>query len=303
MIPYKQEPLRTIKIDDVNVASFVSAKGQVGDRLNADEKTIDSFGAEWNRFASFTQEEIKSAGDSYFDIVTGEMLNENSTALDIGCGTGRWSKYISSRVKFVEAVDPGEAILAAVPFTKSCGNVRITQAGYGNLPFEKGSFDFVFSLGVVHHLPDTQAAIGEAASMLKKGGWLLLYIYYSLDTRGRLFRFLFAVSDFFRKIISKFPKGLKFFTCELIAIFIYLPFVLFAKFIRLFGGNAWKKVPLSYYAGQPWKVIRNDSLDRFGTPLEKRFSKKEIETMLMNSGLGEIRFSENDPYWHVVARK
>ena len=104
-------------------------------------------------------------------------------------------------------------------------------------------------------------------------------------------------------MISKFPKGLKFFTCELIAVFIYLPFVLLAKFLRLFGDNLWKKIPLSYYANQPWKVIRNDSLDRFGTPLEKRFSKKEIETMLLNSGLSEIKFSENDPYWHVVARK
>jgi SAM-dependent methyltransferase len=298
MIPYNKEPLHTISVADMKVSSFVSEHN-----LNADQKTVDSFGEEWNRFASFTDEQLKSAGDSYFDIVTGEMLNKNSVALDIGCGTGRWSKYISPRAKFVEALDPGEAVLAAAPFTKNCGNVRVTQAGYGNIPFEKESFDFVFSLGVVHHLPDTQGAISEAASMLKKNGFLLLYIYYSFDSRGFLFRSLFRVSDFFRKIISKFPKGLKFFTCELIAIFIYLPFVLLAKFMRLFGGNAWKKVPLSYYASQPWKVIRNDSLDRFGTPLEKRFSKKEIELMLKNAGMNEIRFSENDPYWHVVARK
>lgn len=298
MIPYNKQPLHTIKIADVEVASFVS-----GNNLNADKKTIDSFGAEWNRFASFSPEELKSAGDSYFDIVTKEMLNENSVALDIGCGTGRWSKYISSRVKFVEAVDPGDSVFAAVPFTQAAGNVRVTQAGYGNLPFAHESFDFVFSLGVVHHLPDTQAAIKEASALVKKGGWLLLYIYYSFDNRGGFFKFLFALSDFFRRIISKFPKGLKFFVCELIAIFIYLPFVMLAKFLRLFGGNLWRKIPLSYYASQPWKVIRNDSLDRFGTPLEKRFSKKEIETMLVNCGLSEIRFSENDPYWHVVARK
>ncbi len=296
MVPYRQAPLHTIRVGDTEVASFV-------DHLNADEATVESFGDEWNRFASFSAEELQRAGDEYFDIVTPEMLNAGSLVLDIGCGTGRWSKYVSSRAKFIEAVDPGAAVRAAVPFTASCGNIRVTQAGYGNLPFPENSFDFVFSLGVVHHLPDTAAAVKEAASMVKPGGWLLLYIYYSLDNRGWFYRFLFRLSDFFRRVISKLPRGLKFFVCEVIAIFVYLPFVLLAKFFRLFGGNVWKKIPLAYYADKPWKVIRNDALDRFGTPLEKRFSKKEIAAMLEAAGLTSITFSDHQPWWHVVARK
>ncbi len=298
MVNYNLQPLRKLQIGTDEIASFVSASG-----LNADAKTVDSFGEEWNRFSSFTDEEIRTAGQQYFDVVDETMLNKNSLVLDIGCGTGRWSKFISQRAKFVEAIDPGDAVKAAVPFTKSCGNVRITQAGFGGIPFEKASFDFVFSLGVVHHLPDTQAAITEAASMVKPNGWLLLYIYYALDQRGGFFRFIFRCSDLLRRMISQFPKGLKFFCCELIAIFIYGPFILLTKFVKLFGGTTWKKIPLSYYADQPWKVIRNDALDRFGTPLEKRFSKTEISTMLINSGLKNIRFSENEPYWHVVAQK
>lgn len=303
MIPYSKEPLQTIKIDDGIVASFISTTKQEGNQLNADGKTIDSFGEEWNRFSSFKEEELKAAGDSYFDIVSAEMLPENAVALDIGCGMGRWSKYISSKVKFVEALDPGDSIYAAVPHTKSCKNIRVTQAGFGNLPFENESFDFVFSLGVVHHLPDTQAAINEAASMVKKQGWLLLYLYYDFENRGSFFKFLFRLSNAFRKMISRFPKRMKFLACDSIALFIYLPFVGLGKFIRLFGGNAWKKIPLSYYVSQPWKVIRNDALDRFGTPLEKRFSKNDIEILLRNAGMREIRFSENEPYWHVVAQK
>ena len=297
MIPYNRQPSRTIRISDADIASFVEQE------LNADAETVKSFGEEWNRFASFSDEEIRRAGDQYFDIVTGEMVNSETIALDIGCGTGRWSKYLSPKVKFIEAVDPGDAVKAAVPFTRASGNVRVTQAGYGNLPFEKGSFGFVFSLGVVHHLPDTAGAIKEAASMLKKDGWLLLYIYYNLDNRGALYKFLFHLSSFFRKVISSLPRGLKFFVCELIAIFVYLPFVLLSRFVKMFGGNAWRKIPLSYYADKPWKVIRNDALDRFGTPLEKRFSKIEIERMLLDAGMSEIRFSDKDPYWHVAARK
>ena len=78
-----------------------------------------------------------------------------------------------------------------------CRNVRITRAGYGSLPFDKASFDFVFSLGVVHHLPDTEGAIREAASMLKEKAWLLLYIYYSLDNRSRTVQALFSERPIF----------------------------------------------------------------------------------------------------------
>jgi SAM-dependent methyltransferase len=297
MVPYKTQPSRFITVGTTEVASFVSAQ------LNADASTVESFGDEWNRFASFTEEETRLAGDQYFDIVDEQMVNAGTVALDIGCGTGRWSNYLSPRVKFIEAVDPGEAVRAAVPFTAPRGNIRITQAGYGSLPFEKESFDFVFSLGVVHHLPDTEGAIREAASMVKKNGWLLLYIYYSLDNRGAFFRFLFGLSDLVRKLVSRLPRRLKFMVCEGIAIFVYLPFVLLAKLFRTFGGKSWKKIPLAYYADKPWKVIRNDTLDRFGTPLEKRFSKEEIRQMLAVAGMSDIRFSSNEPYWHVIARK
>ena len=62
-------------------------------------------------------------------------------------------------------------------------------------------------------------------------------------------------------------------------------------------------MPLSYYIGKSINVIRNDALDRFGTPLEQRFSKKEIEEMLINAGLEDIVFSERAPYWHVLGKK
>ena len=64
-----------------------------------------------------------------------------------------------------------------------------------------------------------------------------------------------------------------------------------------------EKVPLQGYERQSFYVIRNDSLDRFGTPLEQRFSRKEMESMMMEAGLTEIKFSENIPYWHATGKK
>lgn len=297
---YRSEPTAWLDCDGRRIASFTGSSGS-----NADASTVESFGDEWTKFSGFNETELQVAGDQYFDIVKDEMLGPDKTALDIGCGTGRWSRYLSPRIGSIEAIDPSEAVFAASKFTASCGNVRITQAGYGGIPFPENSFDFVFSLGVVHHLPDTAGAIREAASMVKSGGHLLLYIYYSLDNRGFLFRSLFKLSALVRRIISSMPRGLKFFFCDLMAVFVYLPFVFLARFFRLIVPHAefWKKIPLSYYADKSWRIIRNDSLDRFGTPLEKRFSKKEIEKMLTDCGMKNILFSEKTPYWHVIAEK
>ena len=65
----------------------------------------------------------------------------------------------------------------------------------------------------------------------------------------------------------------------------------------------YKKLPLSVYANFSLSVIRNDALDRFGTPLEQRFSKEEIEKMMLACGLEQIIFSDGHPYWHAVGHK
>ena len=49
--------------------------------------------------------------------------------------------------------------------------------------------------------------------------------------------------------------------------------------------------------------MATDSLDRFGTKLEKRFTKKEIKKMLSKVGFKDIKFSNNTPYWVAIAWK
>ncbi len=49
--------------------------------------------------------------------------------------------------------------------------------------------------------------------------------------------------------------------------------------------------------------MRNDALDRFGTPLEQRFTREAISDMMKNAGLHDVKFSEAAPYWHAVGHK
>ena len=49
--------------------------------------------------------------------------------------------------------------------------------------------------------------------------------------------------------------------------------------------------------------MRTDSRDRFGTPLEKRFTRSEIMKMMQTAGLENIHFSNRSPFWCAVGTK
>ena len=300
MIPYAVEPLRILDAGDRKIASFVRA-----DAANRDADTVKAFGEEWTRFSQFSDQDLATVGAEYFDLIGPGMLGPDSVVLDIGCGTGRWSRHLAGRVRYVEAVDPSDAVWVASRLTGPCGNVRVTQAGFDDLPFPPGAFDFVLSLGVAHHVPDTGRAIRDAARMLKPGGYLLLYLYYALDRRGSWYRALFRLADVIRRVVCRLPRGLRFVVCDSLSLTVCLPLVLLSGWVRSMapGSQAWRRLPLAYYADKSFHILRNDTLDRFGTPLEKRFRREEIADLLTAAGLTDITFSEQPPYWHVIARR
>lgn len=301
MVPYISHPSAILKsISGVEIASFISLK-----ETNIDIDTVDSFGDEWAEFNSFTENEIKITGDQYFDIVDSKLINEKTIVLDVGCGSGRWSKYLADKVGFIEAVDPSKAVYSASSFLANYNNIRITQASADNLPFEDNSFDFVFSLGVLHHIPNTQKALEDITRKAKKGAAVLIYLYYSLDDKPYWFRMIFKVSNVLRLLICKLPSKIKKVVCSIIAILVYMPFVFLARLVKglLPNSKLYRSIPLSYYSDKSFYIINNDALDRFGTPLEQRFTKMEITTMMQLSGLEKIIFSDNMPYWHAIGFK
>ncbi len=295
---YNQIPIKNIAFRGKQIPSFV-----IENANDLDLETVESFGEEWDKFSMFSDSEIKSVGDEYFDILPSDLLKKSSYVLDVGCGSGRWSKYLIDYVGFIECIDPSKAVFSALNLLKGNDNVRIAQASVGNIPFDNETFDLVMSIGVLHHIPDTVFGIRECVKKVKKGGYFYVYLYYNLDNRGFLYKSLFITSIIVRKIISSFPSFLKIFFCDLIAFLVYLPLVFVGTLVKRLFGKIYKKLPLSYYVGKSINIIRNDALDRFGTPLEKRFTKKEIRGILEEVGLTNIQFSNFEPYWHVIGQK
>ncbi len=295
---YTREPDEIIRTNskEINVFSI--------DGKNIDVRIVDEFGEEWLKFSDFSDKDIKESAEEYFDIINEEMINKNTYLLDIGCGTGRWTKYLSSKAGFIEAIDPSSAIFAASKLLSKIENVRLSKASIETLPFPDETFDLAMSIGVLHHIPDTLQAMIDCVRKVKKGGYFYVYLYYNLDKKGILFKLLFKVVDFIRNIVSKFPGKLKKLTCDIFAIIFYMPLILWVRFlIYIDKAKLAKRMPLSNYYNKPFFIIRNDALDRFGTRLEQRFSKKEIEIMMLSCGLSDVTFSNRAPFYHAIGRK
>ena len=62
-------------------------------------------------------------------------------------------------------------------------------------------------------------------------------------------------------------------------------------------------MPLSAYRRASFYTMRTDALDRFGTRLEQRFTRAEIERMMGEAGLTDIHFSDAVPFWTACGRR
>jgi len=271
---------------------------------NIDHQTVESFGDEWSRFdqSLMTNEEALERFGEYFSIFPWSELAPDAEGFDMGCGSGRWSRLVAPKVGKLHCIDPSNAIELAQSYLSAHGNVSFHHASVDSQCLPLSSQDFGFSLGVLHHVPDTAAAIRSCVDLLKPGAPLLLYLYYAFDNRPWWFRAVWRVSDLARQIIYRLPPSLKHIVTDLIALLVYVPLSVISSLMERLGFNV-DNVPLSYYRKYSFYTIRTDARDRFGTPLERRFSKDQIAEMMKEAGLVNVRFSDSAPFWCAVGNK
>ncbi|MEJ7587428.1 MAG: class I SAM-dependent methyltransferase [Ferruginibacter sp.] len=295
---YSVPPQQVVSGKNREIAIFSTEGG------NIDQEVVQSFGEEWLKFNDFSDEMIAEGANEYFDILNETMINKDSYVMDVGCGTGRWTKYLTTKVRFIEAIDPSNAIFAADKLLGKIDNVRLTRASTETIPFPDETFDFAMSIGVLHHIPDTQQAMCDCVKKVKRGGYFYCYLYHNLEKMNGWFKLVFGISEMVRKIVYRLPSPVKRLVCDVLAVVIYMPFILWVRLLMFLGfKETAKKMPLSAYHNKSFFIIRNDSLDKFGTRLEQRFSKKEVETLMANSGLENIVISPGTPFYHTVGRK
>lgn len=264
---------------------------------------ISDFGDEWERFNFLDENKLQSLKEQFerYTAPLPEELRKRGDLIiaDFGAGTGRWSYFLKDFAKKIYVVEPAEKAFRVLTsrFGDDSKVVLLHESVESNQIPEK-SLDLAVSLGVLHHIADTQGAIQKVAEKLKPGGSFLGYLYYALENKPLVYRALWRLSDSIRKVFSRLPKKFKLVLADFIALTIYLPLATVSHILEKFGISV-DSVPLHHYKDLSFHVMRNDALDRFGTTLEIRFTKTEIEEMLINAGFikNSIVFSNQEPYW------
>jgi SAM-dependent methyltransferase len=136
---------------------------------------LASFGLQWNKYEVAHDDEDRAT----FEAKTGVLLDElrGLRVLDAGCGGGRYSKVAGEAGASVIGADHSSAVEKAATLCGHLPDVRFVQADLKHLPLEPASFDFVFSIGVMHHDVCTRDVFDAVAKFVKPGGRFAVWLY------------------------------------------------------------------------------------------------------------------------------
>ena len=272
---------------------------------NVDAATVAGFGDEWKTFdqTRLPESDLRKQFEQYFRIFPWEALPDEPVGFDLGCGSGRWARCVAPRVGQLHCIDASDAAISVARANLGGHpNCAFHVATVAELPLAPDSMDFGYSLGVLHHVPDTASGIRECTERLRPGAPFLIYLYYAFDQRPGWFRATWRVADGLRRLISRLPHRAKLALTSAIAVVAYYPLARLARHGERLGANV-DGFPLSAYRDRSFYMMRTDAYDRFGTRVEKRFRAEEIRAMLEDAGLERVAFSDEFPYWCAVGFK
>jgi 2-polyprenyl-3-methyl-5-hydroxy-6-metoxy-1,4-benzoquinol methylase len=250
-------------------------------------KTARSFGYEWTRFPEMYAEWEQSFKD-YMQPHEPDFFR-GKKVLDAGCGNGRFAYYAAKYGAEVWAIDLGPAVEVARRNTEEIGSVQVIQADLHRPPFAPESFDFIYSIGVLHHLPDPEAAFQNLLSYLKPEGEIQIYLYWRPEGQP-IKRALLSVVAGTRQITTRLPHSAVYALAFPAAVSAFAFFVWPYRFLNAIGLKSLaEKLPMKQYANFPFRVCINDQLDRFSAPIENRYTRQDVADWLNRAQLEKAK--------------
>jgi SAM-dependent methyltransferase/uncharacterized protein YbaR (Trm112 family) len=256
------------------------------DAILAQHDTAKSFGYEWQEFHEMLPD-YEPNFRWYFERFDTAAFAGKSV-LDAGCGTGRHTFHMArSGAREVIAMDLSQAIEVAARNNKDNSNTHFIQADIYHPPFRPESFDLIYSLGVLHHLPDPERGFRSLLPLVRPNGFLNIYLYWDLEGEAIWRRAALRVVTWVRQITTRLPHSVLKKLSWLIAATFEAAFVFPARILGSFTLTRrladW--IPLGHYRRYSFRVLYTDQFDRFSAPIENRYSRAEVAGWLDRAAL------------------
>jgi len=251
-------------------------------RIAPNDAYLGSFSFEWNRFYDVQMDTYNRNQESEltFRRKTGWREDDlkGKLVLDAGVGAGRFAEVASRWGAEVVGVDLSFAVEAAQKNIGDRDNVNIVQGDIFHLPFREKSFDHIYSIGVLHHTPNTRAAFKALVPFLKNGGELAVYIY----VWGQYHYF----SDLWRKITTRLPARVVYYFSAIAVPLYYL------HKIPLIGKAVHFLLPTAHWPDWRWNWL--DTFDWYTPKYQWKHSWPEVFRWFKEEGFQEIELFEEE---------
>lgn len=264
-------------------------------------RTRASFGYQWTVFSEM-KIDFRENFLGYIHPVE-ESFFPGKLGLDLGCGFGR---HIYNAARFgaeMVGVDLSDAIESARQNTRDLPNVHLVQADVYALPFRPATFDFAYSIGVLHHLPDPEGGFRALVPAVKPGGSMFIWVYSK--TRSALNALLESV----RPVTTRLPRRGQMFLSFVGATVDWLGFIVPYRMVRSLPvvGHATEKLMadrIKLYSAYPFQVVYADWFDRLAAPIRFYYDDRDLNGWLERARLDHTVISPTGMYgWRAYGER
>ncbi len=252
-------------------------------------ETAENFGQQWLEFDHVADHHEKQFLD-WIAPVTAEFVR-GKTVIEGGCGKGRHTRLIGEwGAKAIIGIDLSVAVEAAYRNTRDLPNVHIIQADIYRLPL-KQVFDYAFSVGVLHHLPNPRAGFASLVNRLRPGGAISAWVY-GLENNGWIVNFINPLRE---HVTSKLSMRWLYWLSYLPTLLLWLPLKLVYQPLANSGLKRFLFYAdyLCYIARFPFREIHNIVHDHLTAPVAFYISRQEFEEWFREAGT-----ERTEIHWH-----
>jgi SAM-dependent methyltransferase len=258
----------------------------VADDRADDRGTIADFSEQWTKY--FDNSGYFGSEELFVDVLTPLVgLDElrGARVAEIGCGNGRFLRVMARHAAKVVGIDPGDSVVNAQAWTRGLDNVEVLRASVYDLP-ALPPFDHVFSIGVVHHLPDPARALTVMRSLLKPGGRCTIWVYGREGNRLYLMTF-----GALRRLTTLMPHAL----LHVLASALVLPLRAYIALCRVLP------LPMRHYMRNVLRPLDRNALrlniyDQLNPTIAAYWAGDEVRVLMERAGFRQVRLHHRHNY-------